>query len=71
MNEADFKEYADEELNKCQRYKQIWKRATNPTIKSKAAWCTKRFQLQQIHIYSPESITPHNRYSMSEAVGYF
>ena len=28
MNEADFKKYADQELVKCQRYKQIWKRAT-------------------------------------------
>ena len=73
MNQADFKLYADRELSKCQRYKQIWQRATNPTIKSKAffAWCIKRFQLQQIHIYSPETITPYNRYSMSEAVGYF
>ena len=73
MNQADFKKYADRELVKCQRYKQIWQRATNPTIKSKAffAWCIKRFQLQQIHIYSPEPITPYNRYSMSEAVGYF
>ena len=87
MNEADFKQYADQELVKCQRFKQyadqelvkcqrfkqIWKNATNPTIKSKAffAWCIKRFQLQQIHIYSPEPITPYNQYSMSEAVGYF
>ena len=71
MTEADFKKYADQELVKCQRYKQIWQRATNPTIKSKAAWCVKRFQLQQIHIYSTETITPYNRYSMSEAVGYF
>jgi hypothetical protein len=30
-------------------------------------WC----QLQQIHIYSPETITPYNYYSMSEAVGCF
>ncbi|MFZ9031648.1 MAG: hypothetical protein ACO20F_10240, partial [Robiginitalea sp.] len=73
MNQADFKEYADQELQKCQRYKHIWKRANNPRIKDKAffAWCIKRFQLQQIHIYSPASITPYNRYSMSEAVGYF
>ncbi len=71
MNEADFKTYADLELGKCQRYKQIWKRATNSTIKDKAAWSIKRFQLQQIHIYSPEKMTPFNRYSMDEAVGYF
>jgi len=73
MNEADFKQFADKELNKCQRYKNIWKEATNPRIKDKAffAWCIKRFQLQQIQIYSPEPITPYNRYSMSEAVGYF
>ena len=25
MNEADFKQYVDQELNKCQRYKQVWK----------------------------------------------
>ena len=54
MNQADFKQYADRELVKCQRYKQIWQSATNPPIKSKAAWSLKRFQLQQIHIYSPE-----------------
>ena len=73
MNEADFKNYADQELQKCLRYKKIWKSATNPTIKSMAffAWCIKRFQLQQIHIYSTEKITPFNRFSMSEAVGYF
>ena len=73
MVQSEFKEYADRELVKCQRYKKIWKRAPNPTIKSKAffAWCIKRFQLQQIHIYSPEPITPYNNYSMSEAVGYF
>ena len=73
MTQADFKEYADQELDKCQRYKQIWKRASNPTIKDKAffAWCIKRFQLQQIHIYSPEQMPPFNRYSMNEAVGYF
>jgi hypothetical protein len=33
--------------------------------------CIKRFQLQQIHIYSPEHMTPFNLYSMDEAVGYF
>ena len=73
MNEAGFTQYADQELQKCQRYKMIWKRATNPRIKDKAffAWCVKSFQLQQIHIYSPVSITPFNRYSMDEAVGYF
>ena len=73
MSEADFKKYAGQELVKCERYKQIWKRATHPTIRSKTffAWCIKRFQLQQIHIYLPEPITPHNRYSMDEAVGYF
>ena len=32
MNQYDFKQYADQELIKCKRYKQIWKRATNPTI---------------------------------------
>ena len=32
MNEADFKKYADRELVKYQRYKQIWQRATNTTI---------------------------------------
>ena len=36
MNQADFKQYADRELNKCQRYRQILNRATSPTIKSKA-----------------------------------
>ena len=68
MNQANFKNYAGWELNKCQRYKQIWQRATNPTIKSKAffAWCIKQFQLQQIHIYSAEPITQYYRYSMSE-----
>jgi hypothetical protein len=73
MNEDDFKQYADQELVKCQRYRQIWKSTTNPTIKDKAffAWNIKRFQLQQIHIYSPEHMTPFNRYSMDEAVGYF
>lgn len=73
MNQADFKQYEDQELIKCQLYKQIWQRATNPRIKDKAffAWCVKRFQLQQIHICSPEKMTPHNRYSMDEAVGYF
>jgi hypothetical protein len=72
MNEADFTQYADQELQKCHSYKSIWKRATNPRIKDKAffAWCIKRFQLQQIHIYSPGPITPYNRYSMNEAVGY-
>jgi len=41
MNQADFKQYAEQELQKCQRYKSIWKRATNPRIKDKAffAWC--------------------------------
>lgn len=73
MNESDFKKYADQELVKCQRYKQIWKSATNPTIKNKAflAWCIKRFQLQQIHFYSVENITPYNHFSMDEAGGYF
>ncbi|MCO5725520.1 hypothetical protein [Robiginitalea marina] len=73
MNEAEFRKYADQELCKCQRYKQIWKSATNPRLKDKAffAWCVKRFQLQQIHIYSPEKMTPHNLYSMEKAVGYF
>jgi hypothetical protein len=73
MNQADIMQYADKELVKCQRYKQIWKRATNPRIKDKTffAWCVKRFQLQQIHIYAAGSMTPFNRYSMSEAVGYF
>ena len=73
MNEADFKKYADRELVKCQRYKQIWQRAINPTIKDKAFfnWCIKRFKLQQIHIYSQEQMTPFNHYSMDEAVGYF
>ena len=73
MVQSEFKEYADRELNKCQRYKNIWKSATNPRIKDKAffAWCVKRFQLQQIHIYSPGNITPYNKYSMDEAVGCF
>ena len=73
MNQADFKQFAEKELQKCQRYKHIWKRANNTRIKDKAffAWCIKRFQLQQIHIHSPEPITPYNRYSMGEAVGYF
>ena len=71
MNQADFKKYADRELVKCQRYRQIWKRATNPTIKDKAAWCIKRFQLQQIYIYSRQQMTPFNRYRMDEAVEYF
>ena len=73
MSQADFKKYADLELVKCQRYKSIWKQATNPRIKDKAffAWCVKSFQLQQIHIYSPEPMTPYNRFSMNEAVGYF
>lgn len=73
MVQTEFKQYADQELLKCQRCKQIWKSATNPTVKSKAflAWCIKRFKLQQIHIYSPENITPYNHYSMNEAVGYF
>lgn len=73
MTNNDFRNYADSELNKCQRYKQIWKRATNPNIKDKAffAWCIKRFQLQQIHIHSSDSMTPFNSYSMDEAVGYF
>lgn len=73
MVKSEFVEYAEQELLKCQRYKQICQRATNPTIKSKAffAWCIKQFQLQQIHIYSPEQMTPFNRYSMSEAVGFF
>ena len=71
MNQADCKKYANQELNKCQRYKQVWKSATNHRTKDKAffAWCIKRFQLQQIHIYSPEPITPYNCYSMNEAVG--
>jgi hypothetical protein len=30
MNETEFKKYTDRELVKRQRYKQIWKRATNP-----------------------------------------
>ena len=34
MNEADFKKYADQELVKCQRYKQIWQRASNPTMET-------------------------------------
>jgi len=34
MNQADFKQYADQELQKCQRYKSIWKRATNPRVQS-------------------------------------
>ena len=73
MTEADFKKYADQELVKCQRYKQVWKNATNPAIKDKAFfnWCIIRFQLLQIHIYSPEHMTPFKRYSMDEAVGYF
>ena len=71
MNESDFKQYADQELQKCLRYKKIWKRATNPRIRDKAffAWCVKQFQLQQIYIYSPEPIPPENRFSMDEAVG--
>lgn len=42
MNETDFKKYADKELSKCQRYKQIWKSAPNPTIKSKAFFSDNR-----------------------------
>lgn len=73
MTNNDFKNYADRELSKCQRYKEVWKSSTNLNIKDKAflAWCIKRFQLQQIHIYSPEPITPYNRYSMDAGVGYF
>lgn len=73
MNKTDFNKYAGGELAKGQRYKQVWKRATNPKIKDKAffAWCIRRFQLQQIHICSPEPITPYNLYSMNEAIGYF
>lgn len=33
--EVGFKEYPDLEFLKCQCYKQIWKSATNPAIKSK------------------------------------
>jgi hypothetical protein len=33
MKEAEFTQYADQELQKCIRYKRIWKRATNPRIK--------------------------------------
>ncbi len=39
MNQADFERYADQELQKCQRYKNIWKRAINPRIKDKAFFC--------------------------------
>ena len=35
MNKSGSKEYADLELNKFQRYKQIWKSGTKPTIRPK------------------------------------